>query len=148
MREILTIIGQDIANAEIKNHYCLEGLDLDNLPYSRMGEAIDRLRKCTDTVNMTFEHIRPALLMATPDTIYRTTNGIYEEFWTKPADSEGYLIYRVQKVSENRIWTITRWGNMEILQVMDESKDTAVGEIDPDTNYCEKILVRYSMVHR
>lgn len=139
MREILTIIGKE---ANMIHHYCLEGIDLDDLPSSRTGEAIARLRGCSDTCNMSFEHIKKELLDQNPDKIYRTKNGFVEEFWTKPKGSDEYIIYRVDRIKEDKIWGIVRWGNMEYIRYYNSGKDILNKPVDTHTNYCPEIVAK------
>lgn len=144
MREILTIIGKE---TDMIHHYCLDGIDLDNLPSSRTGEAIIRLRECSDTCSMSFEHIKKELLNENPDKIYKTRNGNVEEFWTKPKEAEEHIIYRVDKIKEDKIWGIVRWGNMEYIKYYNPDKDILNAPVDPYTNYCPEIVSKAKKRH-
>ena len=132
MREVLTIIGKE---KNMKHHYCLEGIDLDNIPFSRVGESIKRLRQCTDKVNMSITNIRPELMKKNPDILYRSATSGHEVFYTWPKDNDDYVIYRVDKLMDNEVWGIGEQGNMEYIIRYDDKAD--LKDINEYNNYCE-----------
>lgn len=137
MREILTVICAD--KNTVKHHYCFEGVDLTNVPYSRVGEPIKRLRTCTDIINMTFDKINKNLLVENPDKIYRTFNGSVEEYYTLPEGADEYVIYRVDKIEDDKPWTIKNWGGLEYVKVYSPEKNTLNAPVDTFNKYCADI---------
>lgn len=131
MREILTIIGK---KKGMKHHYCLDGIDLDNIPYSRTGESIKRLRQCTDRTSLSVLKIRPEFLKANPDKLYYSSSSGHEVFYTWVDGSDDFIIYRIDKLMDNEVWGIGERGDMEYIKRYDPAKK--LKEVDKYTNYC------------
>lgn len=132
MKEILTIIGK---NPGMKHHYCLDGIDLDNIPYSRMGEAVKRLKECTDVKPMALHNITKTLMKSHPNILYCTSHSNYREYWTWIEENNDYVIYRIGYIKDDDVWGIKPRGNAEYLKVYNPAD--SLKEIDPYSNYCE-----------